>query len=641
MTIAPLAAPPKPEIDLDIQKVVFDVINRKIKGLDLRVDESLVDGSVERTMQGASTLTMNLHDPDRILLQSGMFSYQIDVKLDRFYFRLVQVQKQGDELACTFEDRVVAWLREGNTPRKASRTAMTRAEFAYSLVREVKKGGGIDFYCPELHVKQPIAKAQQKQTPTTRKAQRDPGVARTLSGLTVKGVKATSSQIRYAERALDVADSLGAPDKAKLALIEACIVESLLSNLAGGDRDSAGILQVRASTAKPMGISNTDVEACCNAFLTKGFTGRGGAISLARSNPGMSAGQIAQAVQGSAYPTRYDGVVSEAQKFVDGYQGGADSSARWASTAASTVVVPYQFQRGGTAAGQTAKAKESTWDALQRLASEVQWACFVSENVCYFISEPELAKAKPSMIISEKSPGVSGIDFDIDHGKVRDIVTVHARAARWVAAPGAVVVIEDCGPADGRWIVQDMTRGLFDPDTQITLQRPTQPLPEPAPTTTTSTPTSTSKAAIAQSALSGDLCSQLVQAADALAAKRFPYVWDGGHRSAGTADTGAPGPGYTGHTVGLDCSGSTGAVLAAVGMGFNPGDSVYDSGQFASSWGQAGEGQCLTVWANDVHVFMFIKGQHYGTGSAGNSGGFAHQPMRSTAGFTPRHWPGM
>jgi cell wall-associated NlpC family hydrolase len=266
----------------------------------------------------------------------------------------------------------------------------------------------------------------------------------------------------------------------------------------------------------------------------------------------------------------------------------------------------------------------------------------VSENVCYFISEPELIKAKPSMIISEQTPGVSVIDFDIDHGKVRDIVTVHARASRWIAAPGAVVVIENTGPADGRWLVQDMTRSLFDADTTITMQRATQPLPEPAPTTkTVSTASASSKQAIASAALGGDVCSQVLQAAQALAAKRFPYVWDGGHKSAGTPDTGAPGPGYTGHTVGFDCSGSTGAVLAAVGLGFKNGDSVPDSGTMASSWGEAGEGQCLTVWANSVHVFMFIKGDHYGTGDAGNAGGFAHQPMRSTAGFTPRHWPGL
>jgi hypothetical protein len=55
------------------------------------------------------------------------------------------------------------------------------------------------------------------------------------------------------------------------------------------------------------------------AFLTRGFTGRGGAIALSKSK--MTAGQIAQAVQGSGFPDRYDKVAGQAQRYLSGSTG--------------------------------------------------------------------------------------------------------------------------------------------------------------------------------------------------------------------------------------------------------------------------------------------------------------------------------
>lgn len=643
----PRATPPAPEVDLDVQKVVLDVVNRKVKGLDTRVDQSMIDGNVERTILGASTIDFTIHDPRRALLQSGMFDQTIEVTLDDLHWRLVKVTKNADDLALTFEDRAVSYLREIDSPKKASRAVMTRAEFAYSIVREVKKGGGLKFYCPELRVVQPIANAKQQTSSTTRAATKSPGVHRDTSGVTVAGAKATATQLRYAERALDVAASLGASDKAKLALIEACIVESHITNpTVAIDHDSRGILQIRDSTAKPMGINNLDIEASCNAFLTRGFTGKGGAIAIARSNPGMSAGQVAQAVQGSAYPTRYDGAQTEAQAILTAY-GGGDPGAAIDQTTTKTVTLPYQFQRGGSDG-----TVENSWDCLQRLASEVNWRCFVVGDTCYFISDDELMKAKPTAVLNEQSPGVSAIDFDLDTGKPLDQVTITCRAKRWYALPGAVIQLEQMGPADGRWLVNDLRRGIFDANTTITLQRPSKKYVEPANQTTQVTVggsgSGSDQSAIAAAAAAGSPCARAYQAAQALSAKAYPYVWDGGHAHAGTPDTGAPGPGYGGGRIGFDCSGSTGAVLAAAGLGFQPGDAIPDSGTMARSWGEAGEGQCFTVWASSVHVFIIFHtkngDQHFGTGNwgPGGNGGARFQPqLHPTGGFTPRHWPGL
>jgi hypothetical protein len=141
----------------------------------------------------------------------------------------------------------------------------------------------------------------------------------------------------------------GAGPKASLALFEAGIVESGLRNLNYGDRDSIGALQVR------VGIHGrslaADPYASAIAFLTRGFTGRGGAIALARRFPQATAGQIAQMVQGSAFPGRYDQVRGRAARYVGGARGTGGASARGGgapvrSSAGSTAerVNPYEAQ---------------------------------------------------------------------------------------------------------------------------------------------------------------------------------------------------------------------------------------------------------------------------------------------------------
>jgi hypothetical protein len=605
-----------------------------------RVDQRVTGGTIERTMQGASTLTINLDDGNRELLRAGIFDQQVDLQLDGLWWRLVKVSKQGDALTLTFEDRAVSLLRAITKPRKASRAKMTRAEFALSIVREIKTGGGIPFICPDLHTVQKIADSTTKLTAKQRAANVQPGLS-TSAKLTVRGAPASTTQKQNAERALDVANSLGASDRATLALMEAVIDESNITNLPGGDADSRGILQVRDSTAGPMRINNRDIEQCCNAFLTRGFTGQGGAITLAAKYPSWTAGQVAQGVQGSATPTRYDTFQQEAQAFVNAYTGGSSSG-----TLSTTQIkkLPYQFQRGGTSG-----TIENSWACLQRLAQEVQWACFAADGAIYFVAEGTLIRRKPVVTISEQTLGVDQIDFDIDNGKAKSDATVTARASRYALIPGSCVVLEDCGPANGRWLVSDVQRGIFDASATIMLKRATKALPEPANSTT-----SVSIGGSSAGAPAGlpDVIARAYTAAQAIDAKRYPYVWGGGHARAGYPDHGVSGHADSAGTiavasVGYDCSGSTCAVLAAAGMGFRVGGPVDASGAIASSWGQAGEGQTMTIWANAIHVWIEFKtsagDQHFGTGDWGSdqsANGPAFQSrMHTKGGFTPRHWP--
>lgn len=99
------------------------------------------------------------------------------------------------------------------------------------------------------------------------------------------------------------ARAMGASDKQLLALIEAGIVESGLRNLNYGDRDSLGFLQQRPSQG--WGSRNQIMDV---AYATRSFIRR----AKTADKSGQTAGQLAQAVQRSAFPDRYDQAEADA-----------------------------------------------------------------------------------------------------------------------------------------------------------------------------------------------------------------------------------------------------------------------------------------------------------------------------------------
>jgi peptidoglycan hydrolase CwlO-like protein len=117
----------------------------------------------------------------------------------------------------------------------------------------------------------------------------------------------------------------------------------------------------------------------------------------------------------------------------------------------------------------------------------------------------------------------------------------------------------------------------------------------------------------------GDVIGRVVAAANQIATT--PYVWGGGHG-------GASG--------GYDCSGSISYALAAGGLL----NGSLDSTGFMS-WGDAGPGRRITVYANSGHAFMVVDGRRYDTSALSGGGTRWTSQMRSTAGFVARHPPGL
>lgn len=121
----------------------------------------------------------------------------------------------------------------------------------------------------------------------------------------------TPEQRANIRKALATGQRLGASRKQLKALVEAMGVESNYRHLSGGDRDSVGVLQQRPSQG--WGPAGESVEQDVKQFLAAA-----GKVNA----KGMTAGQLAQAVQRSAYPDRYDQRSSEADQILRRFNGG-------------------------------------------------------------------------------------------------------------------------------------------------------------------------------------------------------------------------------------------------------------------------------------------------------------------------------
>jgi cell wall-associated NlpC family hydrolase len=100
-----------------------------------------------------------------------------------------------------------------------------------------------------------------------------------------------------------------------------------------------------------------------------------------------------------------------------------------------------------------------------------------------------------------------------------------------------------------------------------------------------------------------------------------PYRYGGGHGSFEDS--------------GYDCSGAVSYALHGGGLLKAP----LDSGSFMS-WGAAGKGSWITVYANSGHAYAVIAGLRWDTSASGSSGGSGPRwrpQARSASGYTARH----
>jgi hypothetical protein len=125
-----------------------------------------------------------------------------------------------------------------------------------------------------------------------------------------------SGQRSTAKRVLDVGYELGANTKVRVSAIATITVEAVCRNLGYGHLDSVGAFQQRASTGWP---NPGNLRSAATNYYRRAPTYPGGAIAFERRHPGTSIGSIAQAIQRSAFPSRYDQVAGEAKRTARAY----------------------------------------------------------------------------------------------------------------------------------------------------------------------------------------------------------------------------------------------------------------------------------------------------------------------------------
>jgi RNA polymerase sigma factor (sigma-70 family) len=137
------------------------------------------------------------------------------------------------------------------------------------------------------------------------------------------------------------------------------------------------------------------------------------------------------------------------------------------------------------------------------------------------------------------------------------------------------------------------------------------------------------------SALRGPL--RVYRAAEELARQDRAYRFAGGHfKTLWSIEPREP----------LDCSSSASLILLRAGL-FEPGP-AWSSGHLAEAWGRPGEGQYVTVWANEEHVWIEFKldndhGERFDPTPSrlAPDASWMSRNTGPTHDFQPRHWPGV
>ena len=112
----------------------------------------------------------------------------------------------------------------------------------------------------------------------------------------------------------------------------------------------------------------------------------------------------------------------------------------------------------------------------------------------------------------------------------------------------------------------------------------------------------------------------IIAAGNAIAHK--PYRYGGGHGRWNDS--------------GYDCSGSVSYALHGAGLL----NTQLTSGEF-ETWGAAGAGQWVTIYANGGHVYMLVAGLRFDTSGLSTDGSRWHTSSRSTSGYVVRHPDGL
>ncbi len=513
---------------ISVDSFLVDVAKKH--GMKTNFAEAITEGYVERSIEGASLISVTVHDGTREILRSGMFGTDtneklpaLDVKVEGLWFRLASVQKNEEELTLEFEDRIVAYLKALTHRISANRAHTTRAEFIGRMVRSVK-AQKVRYFCPELHVKQPIEgqggvegftvdkKTGKRKYKSKKKSERErraemAGGLLSTTGLMIKKVEANNTQLQILEEILDTGSEMGANRKVLISSIMCVIQESDVAILTDPTTGEGPFSQIPAD-GWPGGH---DVPQDARAYFKA-------AIANDKANRQLTLAELVQSVQKSG--------------------AGASFYAQWRQEA-EAILKEYGEKGIGAKHGQTrlreydfhvgppdGPTNENYWEASERLAKEVNARRFVLGNTFYYVYDKDLIHRKAVAEISEDTEGIESINGVVDAGIPVSECVVKCRATRWWAPPGSVVKVKNTGPFNGRWLVFVIHRDLFSEETEVKLHQPEAAKPERAPEKETITASGSGEALVLGSHISGGTARErIVEAAKWGLAHKSNFVY--------------------------------------------------------------------------------------------------------------------
>jgi hypothetical protein len=435
----------------------------------------ITDAVFEDSIDSTPTFTLSIHDPDWELLNTGALDEVIDVnpgKIPHRWYRLGQFSVQDDDITLTFLTRNAVYLTSRKRPHKSNRKKVTRAQFILGLVREIKKTK-IKFFCPQLEKRQKTA-TTRFGSDTERKKHRAKGFDQS-DHIKVKNKPATQLQLGVIEKVIQAGEDKHAPSL----VIVAAVMTITQETEAGANTANKKYIGVFQQDARYWAATGDPYKDAVGANGKQGFYDA--AIRIYKGNPDQSLEDLILQVQKPGY-SLYG---LEVAKWRRDAQHAVSS---WGIVVGGTITntefkKKYEFMVGPP----DGDVNENYLAAIYRLAEEVRWRAFWVNDVLHYQSEDELYAAKARRRLRRYEDGIEHVNFDWNQvraplGDPRQIntMTLQVRMERWVMPLGTVVIFDEGGPAQGRWLVTNIRRSVFDELGEITLSKPIGPKAEPA-----------------------------------------------------------------------------------------------------------------------------------------------------------------
>lgn len=472
---------------------------------------SITSVTLEDTIEGSSTLTIRLADPTFELIE--YFDIDRNGRLDLIevnypedtshWWRLHQLGASANagsalQLELTFIERPVSMLMYQLGPKKTSRAKVTRAEFFRTLVKEIKKHP-LRFESKELHKRQQIEGNQPLDDQRESDRPKGRGITKgEAKDLKINGARCTDKQAEYLNLCLDLADELGAGNRAVQAMIVAGIGESDWIPKSGGTNNSyCGIFQGQPRYfPSELSAPGSATEEQCRCFFKggKGYQG-GGAIAQAKQHRDKSPGMIAADVEKS-WPNQFLPTAAAAEHYYQKFIGEADDIIQAYGGAFKGGPTYYRAQYNFQI-GDEEQPHETYWDGMQRLAEQVNWRLFCDGRTIYFDSDMALIRQQPIEVIARGNPAVVGWSANWDRRKMATEMTLDLICEPFDYRAGQVFKLTGFGPlsrgstatngagkADplpGRWLIFDTHREAGSYVTTFTLRQPEKAKLEPDP----------------------------------------------------------------------------------------------------------------------------------------------------------------